>query len=234
WQRGVGGSIPSMAAYVFGVIGMFRLMRGVLSPEGEPSAAVGVAARTAAAVYGANPNLIYMQGTAMGEALYLALFIWAVVFFAEFARGDARSLVKCGLCLAAACLTRYDGWFLAVAMCTAAFAVALQAKNQIPRRSLAKFVIIAAAAPALWLAYNAIIYRNPLEFANGPYSARAIEQKSASPGSPAHPGAADLPVAFSYFVKSAELNMAQGDAQRLWVALLVLGTGAILILDRRL
>src|SRR6202522_520483 len=40
WQRGVGGSIPSMAAYVFGVIGMFRLMRGVfspgvLSPDGE-------------------------------------------------------------------------------------------------------------------------------------------------------------------------------------------------------
>src|SRR6202044_2057151 len=92
WQRGVGGSIPSMAAYVFGVIGMFRLMRGVLSPEGEPSAAVGVAAWTAAAVYGANPNLIYMDGTAMGEALYLALFVWAVVFFAEFAGGAAGGL----------------------------------------------------------------------------------------------------------------------------------------------
>src|SRR5450755_474754 len=44
WQRGVGGSIPSMAAYVFGVIGMFRLMRGVfsrgvLSREGEPGGA---------------------------------------------------------------------------------------------------------------------------------------------------------------------------------------------------
>src|SRR3979411_2350895 len=25
WRRGVGGSIPSMAGYVFGVIGMFRL-----------------------------------------------------------------------------------------------------------------------------------------------------------------------------------------------------------------
>src|ERR1700681_388153 len=48
WQRGVGGSIPSMVAYVFGVIGMFRLMRGVfsrgvVSPEGEPGVAAGVA-----------------------------------------------------------------------------------------------------------------------------------------------------------------------------------------------
>src|SRR5579859_6342181 len=34
WQRGVGGSIPSMAAYVFGAIGMFRLVRGVLAHDG--------------------------------------------------------------------------------------------------------------------------------------------------------------------------------------------------------
>ena len=67
-------------------------------------------------VYGANPNLIYMQSTAMGEALYLALFVWAVVYFSESVRGDAKALTKCGFCLAAACLTRYDGWFLAAAM----------------------------------------------------------------------------------------------------------------------
>src|SRR6476469_10844584 len=32
WKTGVGGSIPSMAAYVFGTVGIFRLVRGVLSP----------------------------------------------------------------------------------------------------------------------------------------------------------------------------------------------------------
>ena len=34
-------------------------------------------------MYAANPNLIYMQTTAMGEALYLAFFVWAVVYFSE-------------------------------------------------------------------------------------------------------------------------------------------------------
>src|SRR5690348_8004215 len=72
WRRGVGGSIPSLVAYVFGVVGMFRLMRGVLAGLSKPDKAGRVAAWTAAAVYGANPNLIYMQGTAMGEAMYLA------------------------------------------------------------------------------------------------------------------------------------------------------------------
>src|ERR1035437_1864479 len=120
WRRGVGGSIPSMVAYVFGVIGMFRLVRGALSRDVEPDGAVRVAAWTAALVYAANPNLIYMQATAMGEALYLALFLWAVVYFSEFVRGDAKALTKCGWCLAAACLTRHDGWVLAAAIAASA------------------------------------------------------------------------------------------------------------------
>src|SRR5208282_5236100 len=31
WQNGSGGSIPSMVAYVFGVVGIFRLVRGTLA-----------------------------------------------------------------------------------------------------------------------------------------------------------------------------------------------------------
>ena len=30
WQTGVGGSIPSMVAYVFGAVGIFRLVRSAL------------------------------------------------------------------------------------------------------------------------------------------------------------------------------------------------------------
>ncbi len=247
WQSGIGGSIPSMVAYVLGAAGIFRLVRSALSANVQLDSPARVAAWLAAIIYAANPNLIYLQITAMTESLYLALFIWALVYFSDFvqessrtgeaARGAAGSfLMKCGLCLAAACLTRYDGWFLAAAMCIGAIAVMLKASmnDQTMRRSLAKFFLLAAAAPALWFAYNAIIYRNPLEFANGPYSARAIEQKSASTGSPSHPGSHDLPVAFSYFLKSSELNMAEGSWQRLWVVLLLAGTLAILILDRRL
>jgi hypothetical protein len=241
WQSGIGGAIPSMVAYAFGAAGIFRLVRSALSADSQPSPAARIAAWLSAIVYAANPNLIYLQVTAMTESLYLALFIWAVVYFSEFVQEfyrDTRdaassSLTKCGLCLAAACLTRYDGWFLASVMCVAALVLVLKSKadDQTLRRSFLKFVLLAAAAPALWLAYNAIIYRNPLEFANGPYSARAIEQKSASA---AHPGSHDLPVAFSYFVKSAELNMAEGNWQKLWVALLLAGTLAILFLDRLL
>ncbi|MFZ0953226.1 MAG: hypothetical protein WAN17_13230, partial [Candidatus Sulfotelmatobacter sp.] len=116
WQNGSGGSIPSMAGYVFGVVGIFRLMRGMLKGDGQLDLVAMIGPWVAVFVYGANPNLIYMQSTAMGESLYLAFFIWAVVYFAEFLRGKANALTKCGLCLVAACLTRYDGWFLAAVL----------------------------------------------------------------------------------------------------------------------
>ena len=40
--------------------------------------------------------------------------------------------------------------------------------------------------PVLWLAYNAAVYGNALAFANGPYSAKAIEQRVGAPN-PARP-----------------------------------------------
>jgi 4-amino-4-deoxy-L-arabinose transferase-like glycosyltransferase len=241
WRRGVGGSIPSMAAYVFAIIGMFRLVRGFLSRDAEPGAPARAAAWTAALVFAANPNLIYMQSTAMGETLYLAFFLWAVVFFTESVRGDSKALIKCGLCLAAACLTRYDGWFLAVAMVGAVVAAKIfAARATKPGLStfrgpaLAKFVVLAAAAPALWLAYNGIIYRNPLEFENGPYSAKAIERKTQG-ADLVHPGNANPLLAGLYFVKSGEANLAANEwLQRGWVLLAVMGLlGTALALRRR-
>jgi len=236
WRRGVGGSIPSMAAYVFAVIAMFRLVRGALSRNLEPDGAARIAAWTAALVFAANPNLIYMQTTAMGEALYLALFLWAVVYFSEFVRGDAKALTKCGLCVAAACLTRYDGWFLAVAIAGTVVLLGLlrghaaqQGKPAVrfPRAAIVKFVLIAAAAPLLWLAYNGIVYRNPLEFANGPYSARAIERRTQGGGNPGHPGTNNPVLAEMYFLKSAEANLAENEwLQRAWVFLAIAGAVA--------
>jgi hypothetical protein len=238
WRRGVGGSIPSMVAYVFGVVGMFRLVRGTLARRVEPDSAARLAAWTAAFAYAANPNLIYMQTTAMGEALYLALFIWAVVYLSEYVRGDAKTLNKCGLCLAAACLTRYDGWFLAAAM--AAIAVLLSffgntsrpkmSAFSFPRAAVVKFVLISAAAPALWLVYNAVVYRNPLEFANGPYSAKAIELKTQAAGNPGHPGSRNPILAERYFLKSAEANVAENEwLQRAWILLTLAAVAASLI-----
>src|SRR3982074_575672 len=82
WRSGVGGSIPSMVAYVLGVMGIFRLTRDMMANHEGTRSRARLAAWIAALIYGANPNLIYLQTTAMTEALYLACFIWTVVYFA--------------------------------------------------------------------------------------------------------------------------------------------------------
>jgi hypothetical protein len=247
WQNGVGGSLPSMIAYVFGVIGIFRLMHGMMEADLRMKPAAGVGAWAAALAYGANPNLIYMQVTAMTESIYLALFIWSVVYFTEFLRslpkngrakevqekvkdnvdgqqppGASTSLFRCAWCLAGTELTRYDGWFLAGVTGAAVVVITLQRwRNRVPdkddqglRRAALKFLLGIAVVPVLWLAYNGVVYGDALEFANGPYSAKAIEQRVDAPNPALH----NAGVAAIYFSKSAQLNMAEGNWGRFWLA----------------
>ncbi len=266
WQSGAGGSIPSMIAYVFACVGIFRLVRGALEAalcqgtgtQASKEVVTVVGASVAAFAYGGNPNLIYMQATAMTESLYLALFIWAVVYFAEFLRalkanpGGAnqhspalqrgvgqekpsksrrddpalmRNLMRCAWCLAGAELTRYDGWFLAGVMGAVIVVIALrQWENRALRQTATKFLLGIAVAPVLWLAYNGAVYGNALDFANGPYSAKAIEQRVAAPNPALHQAG----VAAIYFLKSAQLNLADGNWGRFWLtaALAALVVGA--------
>ena len=241
WRTGVGGSIPSMIAYVLGVLGIFRFTRDFLQDDLRDNERTRSSARAgawlAALVYGANANLIYLQATAMTEPLYLAFFVWAVVYFAEFLRLSTSELVdssrwcrplyRCALCLAGAELTRYDGWFLAAAVGSAVLLLLRRRWNDRPFRAVAmKFLIGISVAPLLWFAYNAAVYGNPLEFANGPYSAKAIEKRTAQPGYPAHPGAGDVATAASFFLKSAQLNMAEGNWGRIWVVIALAGSWA--------
>ena len=242
WRSGIAGAIPSMMAYVLGAIGILRLVRGALSIDGRPDSSARIGAWSAAVMYAANPNLLYMQTTAMTESLYLAWSIWAMVHFSEFVQQvrassnprTGKSLVKCGLCLAGACLTRYDGWFLAVVICVACtIVVASSAQKREVRRTWAKFLLIAVAAPAVWLAYNRLVYGDPLEFSRGPYSATAIEERIALSRTAPYPGWHDPRVAFSYFFQAAEQMVAEGHWQKLWVLLLLGGMLAILVRDRQ-
>ena len=225
WSSGVGGAIPSMAAYVFATLGMFRLVRSGLAWIGAQDGPARVAAWIAAAVFAANPNLIYLQTTALNEPLSLALIIWATAFFTDFThfalQGEndeaARHLKWSGWLLMCAMLVRYDAWFYGAAFAVAAaLVVVIASRTRLRRnllgnlgRSLVTFILINAIAPAIWLGYNAYIWGNPLEFATGQYSAKAIEQRSRRPGDPHHPGWRSPYVAGLHFVRDATLTVGE-------------------------
>jgi hypothetical protein len=97
-------------------------------------------------------------------------------------------------------------------------------------KAVLTFSLLACIGPVAWLAYNFAIYGNAIEFANGPYSARAIMERTQS-GS-VHPGHHDLRKASSYFVKDAKLNLGN-ERWGEWMYRIALLASLIAIVDRR-
>jgi len=241
WMTGVAGSIPSMVSYIAGSLGIYRLVS---------ARAPRAAAYLATAIYALNPNLLYMQSTAMNEPVYLAFFIWAIVYFDEWLRGlsgdtsiarpPERALEGCGIALAGGAATRYDGWFFGAIMgvlVIAAFARWWRRTSDATRRrrmakSLAELLLLNALVPVFWLAYNHRVSGRAMDWANGPYSAKAIAERTTAKGAPPYPGKDHIVTAGMYFLKSAKLNVGPtrwGDALLL---LVVLGT-VLLLWQRR-
>jgi hypothetical protein len=211
WTNGLAGTFPSMAAHVIATIGIFRLLRLLT-------------ARTAAWMgtlfFLLNPHLLYMQSTAMTESIYLAGMIWTVAYLCDFdlrlrdnLPGAGPCLQRAAIVLAACILTRYDGWFLA-AICGLAVAIRLVSLERAQRRPLfapaLRSAILCVAVAGIWLGWNHGLFQNPLEFANGPYSAKAIAERTTPKGDPPYPGKDHPFVAALHFVKAAKLNVAEG------------------------
>jgi 4-amino-4-deoxy-L-arabinose transferase-like glycosyltransferase len=205
WQTGLGGSWPSMACYVAGCVGIYRLARMWL----RPSIAI-----IAALFYALNPGLLYMQTTAMTEPLFLAEMIWSALLIAEHRRAlkngkqrrASRLLVIAGLVLVGAIFTRYDGWvFAAFAWLVVAGGVRRHLRERVGG-AFVLFTVLLAAAPAVWLGYNAKQFGDPLDFIRGPYSAKAIDARTTAPGAPHYPGWHSMRVASLYFLKASELG----------------------------
>jgi len=161
-----------------------------------------------------------MQSTAMTESIYLAGMIWAVTYLCDFdlrlrdnLPGAGQCLQHSAVALAVCILTRYDGWFLA-GIAGVAVAIRIIALEPAQRRQLVAPALRAAGLCALvaglWLAWNYGLFRNPLEFANGPYSAKAIAERTTPKGDPPYPGKDHPLVAGLHFVKAAKLNIAEG------------------------
>ena len=259
WQTGFGGSWPFMIAYISAVVGIFRLVRDgvgdIETASGKGAWPVRLTPWFAAVIFASNPNLLYVQSTAMTETMYLALFIWAVVFVADFTRERysanlpqrakaGASLIRCGICLALSMLTRYDGWFAAGVFCALVLLLLLRPPRTVAtvepqqpsslRRAVLVFSALVIVVPAFWLAYNAAIYGDPLDFARGPYSARGIEQRTSKPGEARHPGYRSPGTAAIYFLKSAQLDQTQGPLERPWLALSAAGVILLLLYFRSL
>jgi len=196
WRSGLAGAIPSAAGFVTAGTFLFAAVRRIFD---STSAAVAVA------VFATNPNVLYLQSTAMNEPLFfacLAALLYATVRFRQTESWGA--VAGAGVACALAALTRYEGWFLIPFV--AAYFLIVAGK---PRAgSVALFAVIASLGPAYWLAHNWWMVGDALDFYRGPYSAKAIQ------GSAGYPGLGNWPLAWLYFRTAVGLCVGPG---LLWI-----------------
>jgi hypothetical protein len=208
WANGIAGLIPSALAWMAACYGLYKLARRWLSPA--PAA-------VALAFFVLNPNLLYVQTTAMTEPLFVCEMVWTALWLVEWRASidvpdrAGRSAILLGLIamvLVAAVFTRYDGWIMAL-LAWSAIGIVLLRRGLLgsPAFGLASAAVV--AAPIVWFAYNAHVFGDWLDFARGPYSALAIEVRTATPGTgPPHPGWHNPWVSLLFFVKAAEMAAA--------------------------
>ncbi len=199
WRTGLGGSLISTGAFVATGWLLFRL-----ATEMNRSVAAGI---VALAVVLLCPNYLYLVSTPLTEPLAL---LWSVlVVYGLFRYRESGKLQPLLLAAAAAflgTLTRYDEWY--VLPFAALFILLARGDSWETRiRRTVIFSVIAGAGPVLWLLHNAYRFGNPLEFYNGPFSAKAIyAHQLATTGFP-YPTDGKVLLSARYYIEDLKLVM---------------------------
>ncbi len=183
WWSGLAASFPAAFFFVMGGAFLFAAARRVFASSAAGFAAAGLAAL--------NPNLLYLQSTAMTEAVFFGCMM-ALLYFTVSGRAAAA-----GLAAFAAALTRYEGWWLLP------FVAGYCAVRREWRRAVV-FSVIAGLAPLYWMGHNWFFTGDPLDFYRGPYSPIAIQ------GSATYPGRGDWRTAWLYYRTAARLCAGPG------------------------
>jgi hypothetical protein len=227
WANGIAGVIPSALAYLAACAGLYRLARRWLP---WPCAALALC------FFATNPNLLYLQTTAMTEPLFLCETIWIALWLVEWRSTldanpvQARRLVCfIAAALIAAIFTRYDGWVIAM-LAWGSIGIVLARRGRLRfsagagSRTFWLASVLVVAAPIAWFVYNAAAFGDWLFFLRGPYSAKVIEIRTSAPGFPPHPGWHNPWAALIFFVRAAELDAVAAAWGNFLLTLSVLGT----------
>lgn len=166
WHTGLSGAIQSMVSYVFSGLIIFHFLRRL--GVGLFGGIVGVC------VFAFNTNILYLQSTAMTELLLMATLTFAVYELVMWFKDDTLlRLIKSAFFIMLATLIRYEGWFLCASATALIGLYALKKKGwSTMEGTVILFCTLSGLGAVLWFLWNLVIFKDPLYFALGPYSAR--------------------------------------------------------------
>lgn len=185
WHSGLAGAIVSMISFVGTGLVIYRFLKEL-----------GV--DTFGRIFGVlvfvfNLNILYLQSTAMTELLLLFTMIMGSYELLMWYKSDnILFLIKSAFWIMMSTLVRYDGWFLLASATGLVFIKIfldqLKNKKNLYERfretegKTIMFLTLASFGIVLWLAWNALIFKDPLYFAFGPFSAKAQQDQLQAAG----------------------------------------------------
>jgi len=176
WHTGLAGSLQSMIAFVATGLVISKICHRL--KVGKFGQLIAVA------VFAFNLNILYLQSTAMTELPLLFTMTAGCYYLLRWHQEEGLvDLIKAAGWIMLATLIRYDGWFLLV-VATGLVGLTTFKKHSLQTAEGATIIFgtLAALGIGLWFLWNLLIFKDPLYFAYGPFSAHAQQEQLLSAG----------------------------------------------------
>jgi len=171
WHSGLAGALVSMISFIVTSYFIYKLLEKMN---------IGMTGRLIAIfVFATNLNILYLQSTAMTELL-LILTMTAAEYelISWYENENTYTLLKAATWIMLSTLIRYDGWFLLfITTLLIAYRTWRTKGYKATEGTIILFCSLAGLGIALWLLWNLLIFKDPLYFAFGPYSAHAQQDQ---------------------------------------------------------
>ncbi|MDP3941874.1 MAG: hypothetical protein Q8Q49_06225 [bacterium] len=176
WHTGLAGAIQSMVSFVVTGVIVYVFLRKL---------GVSVlASYFGVFLFASNLNILYLQSTAMTELLLIASMTAGVYKFVRWFQTDnITDLIMSSFFIMLATLNRYDGWFLLM-MAGFILGVIVWKKRgfKAAEGTALFFLTLGGIGIVFWVLWNLAIFKDPLYFAFGPYSAHAQQLQLSDAG----------------------------------------------------
>jgi hypothetical protein len=176
WHSGFAGAIWNMVAFVGTGYFVYKFLEKLK---------VGILGRIfGVIIFAANLNILYLQSTAMTEPLLLATITAGAYYLMLWAKEEnILDLIKSAFWTMLSTMVRYDGWFFLLFSTLIIAVIVFKKKGYKTTEGVViLFVTLAAFGVALWFLWNLLIFKDPLYFLFGPFSAHTQQQQMLSAG----------------------------------------------------
>lgn len=176
WHSGLAGAFWSMVSFVVTGLIIYKFLEKLN---------VGVLGRFLGVfIFAANINTLYLQSTAMTEPLLLATMTAGAYYLMLWAKDEnLLNLIKSAFWIMLSTMVRYDGWFALLSSALLIAVIVFKKKGYKTTEGVViLFLTLASFGVALWFLWNLLIFKDPLYFLLGPFSAHAQQQQMLEAG----------------------------------------------------